>query len=440
MKVMNTLISKTISLYMIILLLFKTVDSFALPEGYEVRYFNGMRYGLFIPPSYNPDESYPLILYLHGCNDTVSHDLDLYHEPIQGKDPCFVLTPKAVNMIDWCDAWGHSWFPEHTPDMMNTLEIIDLLEEEFSIDTNRRYVYGISMGSFGTFSLLARNAGMFASAFAICGGGNTLTADEVAKTPLWIFHGDADQMVPVERSRSMYYAILNAGGTQVRYTEYPGVDHDAWEPALREPTLYDWFLSHVRGEDHGPPDNAEDFDFRMINNSRIELSWMPPSDHLNPDNQVWYYKIFRDDELIAEIDNIYTTFTDSISASTSVLEYKLSTVNFFFRESVISDPLFISGLSTPAISSGNIPLEINIVPNPVHGIAMINYQLVFPGRVILEIYNLKGELVTVLENDYLHAGIYRIDWNTRSLTSGIYFCRICTDDGMSAVKFVLMNE
>ncbi len=109
-------------------------------------------------------------------------------------------------------------------------------------------------------------------------------------------------------------------------------------------------------------------------------------------------------------------------------------------ESIISNPLVISGLSIPAISSGNIPSEINIVPNPVKDVAMIHYRQAFPGNVRLKIYNSNGKLVTVLMNEYRHAGTCRIAWNTKSLTSGIYFCRIRTDDGMNAVKFVVMNE
>ncbi|MBN2523308.1 MAG: hypothetical protein JXB24_08520 [Bacteroidales bacterium] len=68
---------------------------------------------LFIPPEYDPNQSYPLILYLYGCNDTTSYDHNWYHDPVQTEDPLFVPTPKAVNMVDWWDAWGDSWMPEH---------------------------------------------------------------------------------------------------------------------------------------------------------------------------------------------------------------------------------------------------------------------------------------------------------------------------------------
>ncbi|NUO81884.1 hypothetical protein HUU05_17570 [candidate division KSB1 bacterium] len=58
-------------------------DEARLPKGYAERYYEGMRYGLFVPPSYDPNQSYPLIISLHGSTDTVSWDLSWYHDPIQ---------------------------------------------------------------------------------------------------------------------------------------------------------------------------------------------------------------------------------------------------------------------------------------------------------------------------------------------------------------------
>ncbi len=420
----------------ITILLCAAVPSFTQPEGYEVRYLNGFRYGLFVPPSYDPEQSYPLILYLHGCGDTSTYDLNWYHDPIQSENPCFVLTPKAVNTIDWCDAWGTSWMPEYSPDMLNTLKVIALLEEEFSIDTNRLHVYGISMGGFGTFSLMAKNPGMFASAFSISGGGNPLTAEDVAKTPFWIFHGDADQVVPVERSRLIYYAMINAGATQVRYTEYPGVDHDAWDPALDEPTLYAWFLAQEKGVRHGRPDNVLNFSYQITGRSTVELSWSPPPYDMNPDNRVWYYKIFRDGILIDEVDNIYNTFTDLISDGTAADEYTISTVNYFFKESTMSGPLIVDGLPSINAPSGNMPLKIV----GSDGAVAVQYRLAVAGDVNLCIYDLKGMLVDLLVNECQPKGVYTVPWNYEGTAGGIYLCRIIGGNAVGTEKFILMKK
>ena len=80
-------------------------NEIALPVGYENKFYQGMRYGLFIPPSYDSTRSYPLITYLHGSTDTTSWDLGWYHDPIQSTDPCIVLTPKSLVASG---GWGDS--------------------------------------------------------------------------------------------------------------------------------------------------------------------------------------------------------------------------------------------------------------------------------------------------------------------------------------------
>jgi predicted peptidase len=64
----------------------------------------------------------------------------------------------------------------------------------------------------------------------------------VGKTPVWVFHGDADLAVPVTESRNMVEALKAARG-DVRYNEYPGVGHNSWDKAYAEPELFSWLMS-----------------------------------------------------------------------------------------------------------------------------------------------------------------------------------------------------
>src|SRR5213596_195685 len=68
------------------------------------------------------------------------------------------------------------------------------------------------------------------------------TARRVGNTPVWIFHGDADDSVPVDESRKMY-AALQAAGAKTKYSEYPGVGHNSWDKAYAEPDLMPWLLN-----------------------------------------------------------------------------------------------------------------------------------------------------------------------------------------------------
>lgn len=212
-------------------------------KTYSQNYSRGMRYGLFTPPNYDKSRSYPLIVYLHGSRDTVSHDTGYYSEVFQSRRPLFFLTPKCT---DPNLGWGDTWHEEHSPHASKVLKLIDSLAARYNIDKKRIYIYGISMGGFGVFSMLAKEPGKFAAAYAICGGSDTKAASKLLNTPLWIFHGSADDVVPVYLSRDIYKEIVRLGGKLVKYTEYEGVKHNSWENALKEPGLNEWLFSYPK--------------------------------------------------------------------------------------------------------------------------------------------------------------------------------------------------
>ena len=125
------------------------------------------------------------------------------------------------------------------------------LEEEFSIDTNREYITGLSMGGECTWLPLIERPDRFAAAVPICGGDWIIDmkakeiGEKFSKLPIWVFHGDEDEIVSVEVSRKFVKALRNAGGNP-KYTEYKGVNHDSWSLAYRDNELIDWFFSQSK--------------------------------------------------------------------------------------------------------------------------------------------------------------------------------------------------
>jgi predicted peptidase len=70
-------------------------------------------------------------------------------------------------------------------------------------------------------------------------------AQKLGSTPVWVFHGGADTVVPVDESRKMVDALKASGGN-VRYNEYEGVGHNSWDKAYGEPEFFTWLLSQKR--------------------------------------------------------------------------------------------------------------------------------------------------------------------------------------------------
>lgn len=224
-------------------------------------------YRLFVPDDYDKSQKYALLLFLHGAGERGSdNEAQLKHaqflrfasEAAQKKQPTIIVAPqcpagKMPNGKDdykWVQVSWSAKAPIPTPQepsygMRLTFAILDALEKEFNIDPDRRYVTGLSMGGYGTFDALIRRPNYWAAGVPICGGMDNSRADEIAHIPVWIFHGDEDRAVPVERSRTAVEALKKAGGDP-KYTEFEGVGHFAWGPAYEEPELVDWLFSQTR--------------------------------------------------------------------------------------------------------------------------------------------------------------------------------------------------
>jgi predicted peptidase len=99
------------------------------------------------------------------------------------------------------------------------------------------------MGGFGTWALAIRHPERYAAILPVCGGGERQLARVLRDVPVWAFHGEADEVVPVERSEEMIDAIRKLGGSP-RLTVYPGVKHDSWTATYENAEIYEWLLSH----------------------------------------------------------------------------------------------------------------------------------------------------------------------------------------------------
>lgn len=221
-----------------------------------------MVYRLFIPKNYQPSTRYPLVLSLHGAgergNDNAAqlkHDVSKMwaDDSIQTKHPGFVLAPQCPANDKWVDVdWALGPYDQSkvpiSDEMQGVIAILDSLAREFSLDPDRIYVTGISMGGYGAFDIVTRYPNRFAAAYPICGAGDPRKAPAIAALPLWAVHAADDPTVPVAGSRDMINAMKQAGG-QPKYTEYPvsqRIGHGAWTPAAKEPGLVAWLYSQAR--------------------------------------------------------------------------------------------------------------------------------------------------------------------------------------------------
>ncbi len=226
-------------------------------ESYTAKNGAVLPYRLYVPEKYDPQKSYPLVLFFHGAGERGTDNRAqvgtggsilqrLLTEEEKKNHPCFILAPQCPTDSQWVlSDWGIGTY-DHTkikvsPYMLAAEELLDNVIKEYSVDESSLYVSGISMGGYGTWDIISRNPDKFAAAIPVCGGIDTSYMPVLQGFPIWAFHNSGDTIVPSIGSRTAYDLLKDYG--KMAYTEYDSTAHNAWSAAYAEAELTDWLFS-----------------------------------------------------------------------------------------------------------------------------------------------------------------------------------------------------
>ena len=221
----------------------------------------------YLPWNYDTGRKWPLMLQLHGYNPANPKYVDwwsadnryaLYWE-FSGNRSFIYVEPHGRGNTQY-SAFGNA-------DVRRCLTEAKRL---LSVDEDRVYLTGDSMGGWGTWNVATRNPELFAAIAPVFGGTDYRVATKeenlarlsplenyllerdsswaqaagLNNLPILVHHGDADGAVNVEWSR-WGVRMLQRWGYDVRYHEYPGKVHEqlTWSNPLMNG---DWFLEHTR--------------------------------------------------------------------------------------------------------------------------------------------------------------------------------------------------
>ncbi len=221
----------------------------------------------YLPANYDPAKKWPMIIQMHGFNPANPvywrwWSVDNRHGPgteFSNHQGVIYIEPHGRGNVQYrgfADA--------------DILRGIAEAKRLFSVDDDRMYLTGDSMGGWGTWNVSTRHPELFAAIAPVFGGvdyHSQMSEEELAKlgpvdrffaekesswamaeslvnTPILVHHGDVDQAVNVEWSR-WGVKLLQRWGYDVRYHEYPGKGHEAL--AISNAVLSgEWFLKHRR--------------------------------------------------------------------------------------------------------------------------------------------------------------------------------------------------
>lgn len=188
---------------------------------HEAHVYNGLPYRLLKPIDFNPDIDYPVIVSLHGgagrgTDNRIQfrkYNQTLALEKNRKDYPCYVIVPQA----------NEFWNDVH---LSNIIEIIENLP---SVDMNRIYILGHSMGGRGTYVFTQIEPDYFAAAASSAGSGRPeepefIDVSKIKDIPFWIFHGENDKTCPIEKNHKVFEQMKKIGGN-MKFTTWVGDGH-----------------------------------------------------------------------------------------------------------------------------------------------------------------------------------------------------------------------
>ncbi|GLU44862.1 prolyl oligopeptidase family serine peptidase [Allomuricauda sp. NBRC 101325] len=194
-----------------------------------------LKYYLYYPKDYfsSENEEFGLLLFLHGGGESgqkmeyIKHNgpPKLLAEGMQF--PFLILAPQNPHAQKW-------WNTEAVA------QLLDSVVDANRVDKKRIYLTGLSRGGSAAWEMATQYPDKFAAMAVVCGMAPLPYAHWInKKMPIWVFHGDQDDVINVEESDSMVYKLKEMG-YHVEYTRYKGVGHNAWDRAYTTDSLYTW--------------------------------------------------------------------------------------------------------------------------------------------------------------------------------------------------------
>jgi len=80
-----------------------------------------------------------------------------------------------------------------------------------------------------------------------------------------------------------------------------------------------------------------------------------------------------------------------------------------------------------------------IFPNPSDGVAIIRFHLADEAMVKLEIFNIEGHRIFVLQDGEMQAGMHGVLWNAENVSTGIYIAKLQANEYKYSKKITILK-
>jgi len=255
----------------------------------------GYDFWLYLPDDYSTSEKKPLVLFLHG-KSLSGHNLNLVRNY-----GCVdaVSRGRKIDAVIVAPQTSGAWQPA------KVMEVIDWVKKNYTVDMDRFYVIGMSMGGYGTLDFAAAYPDKVAAAMALCGGATETELCGLNELPLWIIHGTADTAVPVGCSDRVVEAMAVCGDTtRLIYGRFKGVNHTRLARVFYLEETYDWLFAHRLTDSLRSVDRNVEITAETLNDAFADLTrsnQVKVIDAKNPNQAEHQYYVVKKGDTLSSI-------------------------------------------------------------------------------------------------------------------------------------------
>lgn len=195
-------------------------------------------YLLHIPRSYDSKKLYPLIIYMHGVTRGARHFRYMLEE-LAGVNADSIEDAILLSL----EGRGTLWYDHIAEEDM--LSVIRAVKEAYPIDEERIYLWGQSMGGYGSYRIACKYPHMWAAIAPCAGGSIPSLLGNLKHIPVNIFHGEKDVIIPVEEAYEAFNTLQSLD-QEVYLSVIPGGDHQTDEVVTQNSKFWKWFLKYKK--------------------------------------------------------------------------------------------------------------------------------------------------------------------------------------------------
>ena len=202
-----------------------------------------------LPQNWDPEQSYPLYVDLHGLWDVAQNPVSFmtYSFRRQASSSPSIAYEDGFELAMW--GRGNYWYEGISE--TDIWEGIEVIEKLFKIDRYRKYITGHSMGGYGAWSIASRSANVWAGvgvhAGALSHGAIYQLSDDIVSAlkdlPVYITCGSSDGLFGI--NYEAYLKLLEAGNSNVEFVPFNG-GHDYLQ--INVENMYLWLHQFERDE------------------------------------------------------------------------------------------------------------------------------------------------------------------------------------------------